>query len=46
MEYYFLYDVDNVVSFFEVEKYFSLFIILFDEGYVIDMVGVDKGYCC
>lgn len=44
MEYYSSHDVDNVVSFSEVEKHPSLFTTLSDEGYAIDMVGADKGY--
>ncbi|MCC9918808.1 acylneuraminate cytidylyltransferase, partial [Streptococcus agalactiae] len=44
MEYYSSHDVDNVVSFSEVEKHPGLFTTLSDKGYAIDMVGADKGY--
>ncbi|MCP1639222.1 N-acylneuraminate cytidylyltransferase [Streptococcus gallinaceus] len=44
VDYYTSHDVDNVVSFSEVEKHPRLFSTLSEEGFAQDMVGADRGY--
>ncbi|KHD44209.1 cytidylyltransferase domain-containing protein [Streptococcus hongkongensis] len=44
INYYLSHDVDNVVSFSEVDKHPNLFTTLSSDGYAQDMVGADRGY--
>ncbi|WP_369351087.1 GDSL-type esterase/lipase family protein [Streptococcus hillyeri] len=44
ISYYTSHDVDNVVSFSEIDKHPRLFSTLSEEGFAQDIIGVDRGY--